>query len=325
MIDFCVLGSGLAGSTIANLLKANYSIQIIDKAKGIGGRASTKKLNKLIKFDHGLQYFSPKSRIFKKFLKKMLKKKILKIWEGKHLDFSLKNKLESEKIIGIKGNNDLNKYLLKKIDVINNQEIIKIIRKKNFWEIHSKNNLYYARNLIITFPYVQSKNLAKKYLPNKLLKLNVKMLPNITLLLKEKRSTLAPFSSIKLNDDIISWISYENSKNRFRSNENYWTLQTSLKYSMKVINKYKKKKSYYSNQIKRKFSNMFGLNNYNLKIFKLHGWKYSFSENKTDLDCYWSSKIGLGICGDWFLGANAESAWLSANKLYSKIKNPPKI
>ena len=43
MIDFCVLGSGISGSTIANLLNKKYSIEIIDKAKGIGGRSSTKK------------------------------------------------------------------------------------------------------------------------------------------------------------------------------------------------------------------------------------------------------------------------------------------
>ena len=48
MIDFCVLGSGISGSTIANLLSKKYSVEIIDKANGIGGRASNKKLNKLL-------------------------------------------------------------------------------------------------------------------------------------------------------------------------------------------------------------------------------------------------------------------------------------
>ena len=57
MIDFFVLGSGISGSTIANLLNKKYSIEIIDKAKGIGGRSSNKKINKSVTFDHGLQYY----------------------------------------------------------------------------------------------------------------------------------------------------------------------------------------------------------------------------------------------------------------------------
>ena len=38
MRDFCIVGTGISGSTIANLLKKKYSIQVIDKAKGLGGR-----------------------------------------------------------------------------------------------------------------------------------------------------------------------------------------------------------------------------------------------------------------------------------------------
>ena len=50
MIDFCILGSGVAGSTIANLLSKKYSVHVFDKAKGPGGRSSTKRLKKKIKF-----------------------------------------------------------------------------------------------------------------------------------------------------------------------------------------------------------------------------------------------------------------------------------
>ena len=33
MKDFCVIGSGIAGSTIANLLAKKYSVEIFDKAR----------------------------------------------------------------------------------------------------------------------------------------------------------------------------------------------------------------------------------------------------------------------------------------------------
>ena len=61
MIDYCILGSGISGSTIANLLSKSSSVEIIDKARGIGGRCSSKKFTKNLNFDHGLQYFSSKN------------------------------------------------------------------------------------------------------------------------------------------------------------------------------------------------------------------------------------------------------------------------
>ena len=74
MIDFCVLGSGVAGSTIANLLSKKYSIHVFDKARGPGGRSSNKRFRNNLSFDHGVQYISPKSKEFTKLIQKLYKK-----------------------------------------------------------------------------------------------------------------------------------------------------------------------------------------------------------------------------------------------------------
>ena len=106
MRDFCIVGSGISGSTIANLLAKNYSVEVFDKARGPGGRASNRRYKSNLSFDHGLQYFSAKSAEFKKILISLKKKKILKDWPGAHLDFTFENKKNSKKFIGVKGNND---------------------------------------------------------------------------------------------------------------------------------------------------------------------------------------------------------------------------
>ena len=90
MKDFCIVGSGIAGSTIANLLAKKYSVEIFDKARGPGGRASNRRYKGKLSFDHGLQYFSPKSNEFKKFLTNLKKKNVLKEWSGNHFDLNFK-------------------------------------------------------------------------------------------------------------------------------------------------------------------------------------------------------------------------------------------
>ena len=100
MKDFCIVGSGIAGSTIANLLSKKYSIEIFDKARGPGGRASNRRYKDHLSFDHGLQYISPKSNKFKEFILELKNKYILKEWSGQHLDFNFERKEKTIKYIG---------------------------------------------------------------------------------------------------------------------------------------------------------------------------------------------------------------------------------
>ena len=57
MSEFCVIGSGISGATIANLLNKKNTVILFDKARGPGGRASFKRIKDNIGFDHGTQYF----------------------------------------------------------------------------------------------------------------------------------------------------------------------------------------------------------------------------------------------------------------------------
>lgn len=58
MKDFCVVGSGIAGSTIAKLLYKKYSVEVFDKARGPGGRAANRRYKNKASFDHGLQFYT---------------------------------------------------------------------------------------------------------------------------------------------------------------------------------------------------------------------------------------------------------------------------
>ena len=325
MIDFCILGSGIAGSTIANLLSRKYSLTIFDKARGPGGRAANKRYKSTLTFDHGVQYISPKTKQFKKFIENLEKKNVLKLWNGNHLDFTFNNKDQIKRYIGKKANNDICKYQIKKIKQNYLSQIVKITDKKKFWEVLLKNkSIYKFKSIILTCPYPQLKKLAKNYLDKKILNLNIKMKPNITVMLTIKNHKNLPISSIKFNDNILAWAANENSKMRFKSDKILWTLQCTETFSKKIINLYKMNLKKYENIIIKRFVK---LTNYKAKdvVFqKIHGWKYAYANSKTNLDSLWY-KNNLGVCADWLNGTKVEDAWLSANSLNNKIKkNPPK-
>ena len=315
MLDFCVIGSGVSGSTIAYLLSKKYSVHILDKARGPGGRASNKRFKQNLSFDHGVQYISPKSKEFLKFIKTLCKKKDAKIWDGNHLDFTFEKKDISEKFIGVKGNNFISKYYTKKIKISFQSTVKTIFNNKYFWEIRLDNgDTIKAKSIILTCPFPQLKKIASNYLEKKILNLKINMEPNITVMLAFKNQKTVPVSSIKFNDNILTWAAFENSKNRFKSSNSLWTLQSSIGWARKNINNYKKNKKV-ENTLISKFLNFTGYKKNKIIFKKTHGWKYSYNLNGSPLKSYWNKKLRLGLCADWFIGPKVENAWLSANDL----------
>ena len=323
MSSFCVIGSGISGATIANLLNKKHTVDLHDKARGLGGRSSFKRLDKIRGFDHGTQYFSPKTPEFKKFTKKLIEKKILKIWGGNHKFLSDKKKENKKhvKVIGRKGNNDISKYLLKNVTCYFQSELKKINFQNRKWNlIFNDGEIRNYDNLILTCPFPQLKKLSKNYIKNSFIKEKVKMDANITILIEIKKTNLG-CSSFLFNDRILGWAGYENSKRRFKSKSDLWTLQSTFNWANKKINQNKVLKKTNTKILIDKFFKLTGIKQTKILFSLNHGWKYSSNSKPLKLKSYWNSRLNLGVCADWFNGPRLESGWISANDLYKKINS----
>ena len=322
MLDFCIIGSGISGSTIANCLNKKYKLLLYDKAKGAGGRSSFKRYKGNIGFDHGLQYLSPRSKEFKSFTNSLIKKRVIKHWKGNHkfLNERVRRDKKHIKLIGFKGNNDISKYLLKDIDCKFQSELIGIKRHKDCWYLKFKDNSFiFSKNLIITAPFPQSKKLTSRFVKTKLFNNKVTMNASITVLLMTNK-TGNKFSSFFTNDADLGWVSYENSKKRFKFDKDLWVLQSTFEYGKKHTDNYRNKKKYFTNYLINKFTKLTKIKIKKIYFTHIHGWKYSSNSKPLNIQSYWDKKIGLGLCGDWFGGPRLENGWLSAKDLYNKIK-----
>ena len=323
MSSFCVIGSGISGATIANLLNKKHTVDLHDKARGLGGRSSFKRLDKIRGFDHGTQYFSPKTPEFKKFTKKLIEKKILKIWGGNHKFLSDKKKENKKhvKVIGRKGNNDIGKYLLKNVKCYFQSELKKINFQNRKWNlVFNDGEMKNYENLILTCPFPQLKKLSKKYIKNSFIREKIKMDANITILIEIKKTNLG-YSSFLFNDRILGWAGYENSKKRFKSKSDLWTLQSTFNWANKKINQNKVLKKTNAKILIDKFFKLTGIKQTKILFSLNHGWKYSSNSKPLKLKSYWNSRLNLGVCADWFNGPRLESGWISANDLYKKINS----
>ena len=321
MSTYCVIGSGISGATIANLLSKKHSVDLFDKARGPGGRASFKRLDKLKGFDHGTQYISPKSSSFKNFVQKLIKKKVLKTWDGKHL-FLNKIKKENKnhlKIIGKLGNNDISKYLLKDINCNFKTELKKMDYKEKKWVLtFSDGTKKIYEKLILTCPFAQLSKISKKFIKNPFIKKKVKMDANITVMIVTKKIK-TNIRSYLFDDKVLGWVAKENTKKRFKSSKDLWTLQSTYNWANKKINKNRENKDLNSKILIEQFFKLTGIKKTKVLFSLNHGWKYSSNSKPLKIKSFWDSSINLGVCADWFVGPRLEAGWISANDLYKKI------
>ena len=321
MSDYCVIGSGISGATIANLLNRKFQVNLYDKGRGPGGRASFKRIKGQIGFDHGTQYFSPKTIEFKKFANRLIKIKILKKWSGNHIFLNSKKKENKKhiKIIGKKGNNDICKFLLKKVKCFYQSEVKKIYYKNKLWFLlFTDGKIRTYKGVILTCPFPQLKKLSEKFINNRFIKRKLKMDANITVMIAIKKNKKSP-SSFLFDDPVLGWAGNENTKKRFKSKYDLWTLQSTFKWANKNINKNKKNLKKNSKILIDKFFKLTKIKKTKVIYSINHGWKYSSNSKPLKIRSYWDPQKKIGVCADWFIGPRLESGWLSAHDLFKKI------
>jgi len=250
------------------------------------------------------------------------------VWQGNFKIFEnnqLKDDENKERIIHESGNNLLVKNLFKNKNVFVNKELISIDKKSDHLQLTFKDDTQEQYKTVInTAPFQQAHDLTKQYTESYFSKFNYFMQPNLTVMVAFNKSLKLDLSAIHFeNDDVLGFAANENTKKKNLINKNLelWTIQSSLKYSIKNIREYRNNKQVLIDETLKSFASKLKINISKEQIHysDIHGWRYSYNPNAAKPNCYWDSNLRLGICGDWFSGSNAESAFLNAKQLANLI------
>ena len=320
MKNIAIIGTGFSAATLGYFLKND--LDFYEKSRGVGGRCSTRRVDNVGLFDHGLQYVKSENSEFKKFLSDYT------IWQGNFKIFKndqLKDDSNKERIINENGNNLLVKNLFKNKRVFVNKELKSLEKKNDCFQLNFKDSTQENyKTVIITAPYQQAYNLTKQFTENYFSKLNFSMQPNLTLMVAFNKSLKLNLSAISFeDDDVLGFVANENTKKKVLINKDLelWTIQSSLKYAIKNIYEYRNNKESLADEMLKNLSVKLKIDikkDY-IQYSDIHGWRYAYGNKLDDANCYWNEDLRLGICGDWFSGGNAESAFVNAKKLANLI------
>ena len=320
MKSIAIIGAGFSAATLSYFVKKD--LDFYEKSRGVGGRCSTRRVEEVGLFDHGLQYIKNPNSEFKKMLNDY------SIWQGNFKIYEnnqLINDEDKERIINENGNNLLVKNLFKNKNVFANKELKNIEKKSDHLQLTLKDDTQEQyKTVIITAPFQQAYNLTKQFTESYFSKFNYSMQPNLTVMVAFNKSLKLDLSAIHFeNDDVLGFAANENTKKKNLINKNLelWTIQSSLKYAVKNIREYRNNKQVLIDETLKSFSNKLKVNISKEQIYysDIHGWLYAYNLNTAKSNCYWDSDLRLGICGDWFSGNNAESAFFNAKYLANLI------
>ena len=316
-----IIGSGFSSAVLTKTLNQDNYISIFDKGRGPGGRSSTRRVENIGFFDHGLQFISPSAEKFDLFLNQYLKSSI-KEWRGDFRYFEDYKTMDKKKYIGKLGNNDFVKDLLAtQVEYL--KELVEIERKNNKWTLQFKDkSRQECERLILTIPSEQCQKITNSL--NLGLHFKGSMDPNLTAMIAFNKPLKISSAGIKFQkNSILGWAGNESSKLRVGNNKNLelWTLQSSLDFAKKYCHIYKDKKEEVLELMIQEFLSLLEIKNVEISHKDIHGWLYAFKNKDFFNKFYWNKDINLGVCGDWMCGPKAEDAWSSATLLANQINN----
>ena len=320
MRDIAVIGAGFSAATLCYFIEKD--LDFYEKSRGVGGRCSTRRVDNVGLFDHGLQYIKSHNKEFKKFLKDY------SIWKGNFKIFQnnqLIDDLDKERIIHENGNNSLVKNLFRNKNVIFNKELKGLEKKSDHFNLTFKDDTQENyKTVIISAPFQQAYNLTKQFTEDYFSKFNFSMQPNLTLMIALNKGLKLNLSAISFeDDDVLGFAANENTKKKDLINKDLelWTIQSSLKYAIKNIYEYRNNKQNLIDEMLKSFSIKLkvDIKKDNIEYSDIHGWLYAYNQKVTAPNCYWDKDLRLGICGDWFSGGNAENAFTNAKQLAKLI------
>ena len=341
MKSIAIVGAGLAAITCARtLVQAGHSVTIFEKARGAGGRMSTRS-SPFGTFDHGAQYFTVRDMRFVEALQTT--PKTCRPWSANMVQvLDERGRVAAAGLparephwVAKPGMNALVKtWAAPLADSILFETRVTHVETdamdKNLWQLRTvgadeSNHVYAGFDaVLLAVPSTQALDLLqtvpKSRRPSaatmtKLGKVTVD--PCWTLMLAFPQAsqpgltTLGPqWNAARSTHHRIAWLTRESSKPG-RGTIERWTVQASAAWSQEHLNDSKER---VEGKLIKAFSEVTGIRAVPSHV-ESHRWLYAKTGTPLGQSHIWNAKTGLGLCGDWCLGHRVENAFVSGLEL----------
>ncbi len=322
-----IIGTGISGLSLAHHLREHATIKMFEKSRGVGGRMST-RYSDAFQFDHGAQFFTARSKLFKTFLHPFIANGTVNEWKPKIVTLE-KGKKPYKRLwyephyVASPKMNKLCKALARNQNIQLNTHIMKLSQTNNDWYLTDQAQVEHGPFdwVLSTAPAPQTSALFPDTFNEYEDIVNTSMTGCYCLMLGINKKQPLPWGCAKVKHSPIAWIAIDSSKPD-RHNHSSIVIHTTNKWAEEHI---EKDKNTVLDILIQEFEVLTGIKMSDLDYQELHRWRYANTEVNKDseeepMGYVMDSSLKLAASGDWCLKGQIESAYLSGYYLANAFK-----
>jgi len=292
----------------AKLGRAGHAVQMFDKARGPGGRMSTRRLNTPLgeaSFDHGAQYFTTRGDRFRSRVERWSVEGIVAPWLVAGPDAW----------VGVPGMNAPLRALASEQTVTWDHPVEALLADGQGWRLGSQRGQSGIFDVVVVaIPAEQAAVLLAPHEPALAAKAAGSRTQPCWTVMAAFDQRLPIETDVASDPGLLGWAARNSSKHG-RAKLETWVLQASSDWSRDHI---EDPADAVCEVLLEALQQRAGRNLPRPIAIQAHRWRYARSASGTD-GALWSPQTGLGCCGDWLIGPRVECAWDSGEALASQL------
>jgi renalase len=318
-----IIGAGMSGLTLASSLATKADVSVFEKARGVGGRMSTRYADPFY-FDHGTQFFTARTEAFQAFLAPLITQGIVAQWQGKVVTLDA-GKAPTKRLwfephfVAAPNMNSLCKHLAKNLTLTLGTEVAPLTqRKADSWHLCNKEGhaLGVFDVVISTAPPVQTTRLLGDYLPANAPIHHAQLLGCYTLMLGFNHAWDKNWIAAQVHNNPIDWISINSSKPQRNDkvtcisalSHNDWA-ETHIDDDMQEAQTY----------LLAQLQSVLELDISKADYVSTHRWRYAKKVESKPSAPYFDAKLGVAAVSDWGSASRIEDTWSASMQLATML------
>ncbi|MEM9054953.1 MAG: FAD-dependent oxidoreductase [Pseudomonadota bacterium] len=320
MMHIAIIGAGLAGLTLASRLRAAHTVTVFEKARGSGGRMSTRRADPYA-FDHGAQYFTQRSEAFGAFLQPFLAQGLVQEWPVDIHDERSGSAAQKVRYVAVPGMNTVCKALAATLNVYTGCHIERLQRSAGGWSLSAMTGESYGPFdwVISSAPAPQTAALLPSDFTGQAALDKVKMAGCFALMLGFEAPLDLEADAFRPDNSPIGWAAVNASKpgrpvsySLLIQSTNVWA-EAHLEERQERVQE----------ALLDAASSLLAHDLSSASHQVLHRWRYAATPKPAGAPFLLDEDLQLAACGDWCLGSKVEAAFESADALAQHFEADP--
>lgn len=315
-----VVGAGMAGLSAARTLSdQGHQVVVVEKARGPGGRMSTRRQDDL-QFDHGAQYFTARDPRFLRHVIAWQERGLVEEWkaaigvvDGNGIQAANPS---TTRYVPVPSMNAICREMSEGLeDCRFGWRVASVARDDDRWRVESEHGEQLEADfLVMTTPPEQVVELIQYEAVHAELR-SSGMRPCWALMVQLDRPLLADYDAAFVNHGPLSWLSGQDCRPG-RPSARAWVLHATPDWSQAHLEYSQEQITSLLLDAARKLP---GAQSFEVLEATAHRWRYALASAPLDTGALWFEPEGLAVTGDWCHGSKVQGAFLAGISAAGRI------